>query len=75
MRAFCRQHDIGEHSFYSWRQRLRTESPVTFALVKTEAEIAAAPIIEIFLTSGERLHVPAEVNIIRTVLTALRSQS
>ena len=36
IRAFCRGRGLKEHAFYGWRQRLRAEQPVTFALVETK---------------------------------------
>jgi transposase-like protein len=42
VRVFCREHGLGEHSFYAWRQRLRKEgAPVRFTLVETKPAGAA----------------------------------
>lgn len=71
VRAFCREHGIGEHSFYAWRQRLKQEVPVSFALV--EARHASQPaVVEVLLTTGDRLRIPAEGDVLRAVLAALR---
>jgi transposase-like protein len=71
VRAFCRERDISEHSLYMWR-RLRREIPVTFALVETNRAAAEPAMLELLLTSGDRLRIPAETNTLRMVLTALR---
>jgi transposase len=34
VRRFCEQAQVGEHSFYAWRARLRREARVEFALVE-----------------------------------------
>jgi transposase-like protein len=75
VRAFCRERDISEHSLYMWRQRLRREIPVTFALVETNRAAAEPAMLELLLTSGDRLRIPAETNTLRMVLTALRQQA
>ncbi len=72
VRTFCRERGIGEHSLYQWRQRLRQEVPVTFALVETKCAAAEPAMLELLLTSGDRLRIPAETNTLRTVIAALR---
>jgi len=38
VRPFCREHNIGQHSFYQWRKRLReTGTTVRFAMLETKA--------------------------------------
>lgn len=54
IRAFCKEHGVGDHCFYYWRKRLQTSEPVQFALLKTVA--SAAP-LELILTSGEQLRI------------------
>jgi transposase-like protein len=72
VRAFCLQQGINEHSFYMWRQRLKQKMPVTFALVESVPVAKPAAALELILTGGERLRIPAEAEILRTVLAALR---
>ena len=76
VRAFCREHGIGEHSFYMWRQRLQQDQqlPVTFALVETK-RTAEAKVLELVLRSGDRLRIPAETSVLRIVLGVLREQA
>jgi hypothetical protein len=72
VRGFCRERNLGEHSFYWWRQHLREEGPVRFALV--EAKRAAQPAkFELMLASGEVLRIPADVDSLRVVFEALRA--
>lgn len=75
VRAFCRERGIGEHSLYMWRQRLRREAPVTFALVQTNRAAAEPAMLELLLAGGDRLRIPAEANALRTVLAVLREQA
>jgi transposase-like protein len=73
--AYCKQHGLGEHSFYSWRQRLRTEHSVAFALVETRPTRREEPkAIELVLAEGERLLIPCEEATLRMVLTVLRAR-
>ncbi|HEY3455754.1 MAG TPA: hypothetical protein VGK64_14200 [Bryobacteraceae bacterium] len=72
VRVFCRERDLGEHSFYAWRQRLRREKPMSFALVEAKPAAPAAP-LELRLSSGEVLHIPADVQSLRVVFEALRA--
>jgi hypothetical protein len=75
-RAFCQQRGVGEHSFYMWRQRLeRPKKPLRFALVQSSSEgQAAREGLELALTSGERLRIPAgaDAATLRVVLEVLR---
>ena len=76
IRAFCNAQGVGEHSFYTWRMRLREErTPLQFALVKTQtaAEAQAQP-IELVLTRGECLRIPSDAATLRLVLSVLREQ-
>lgn len=72
VRVFCRERDLGEHSFYAWRQRLRGDEPVTFALVDTQP-VPQVMKFELMLASGEVLRIPADVASLRVVLEALRA--
>jgi transposase-like protein len=72
VRAFCRERDLGEHSFYWWRHHLRGEKPVSFALVETKPAARAAK-FELALSSGEVLCIPADVESLRVVFEALRA--
>lgn len=75
IRAYCKQHGLGEHSFYSWRQRLRAEQPVGFALVETRpARREERQAIELVLGGGERLRIPCEEAALRMVLQVLRAR-
>lgn len=73
VRVFCRERDLGEHSFYAWRQRLRGEKkPVAFALVDTQP-VSQTVKFELRLASGEVLSIPADVASLRLVFEALRA--
>jgi transposase-like protein len=57
IRAYCKQQGLGEHSFYQWRKRLRTEGPVSFALVEERKAARAEKeprMLELALNGGER---------------------
>ena len=78
VKQFCREQGLTECSFYAWRKRLRNESgPVRFALVERSArrrERTAEPVLELMLTTGERLRIGAGVDsaTLRSVLGVLR---
>ena len=84
-RMFCQARGVGEHSFYMWRQRLRSgkdagskKKPVRFALVdrgQTGAAELVEASLELLLASGERLRIQRGVDAetLRIVLEALRS--
>jgi len=74
VRAFCKEKGLPEHAFYGWRQRLRSEGPVSFALVESKQTGKYAPMLELVLTQGERLRIPAEESSLRLVLRVLREQ-
>ena len=75
-RAFCSERDLGEHSFYWWRQRFRRENtPVRFALVETKPAGEAKPqAIELMLASGDQLRIPGDAATVRLVLSVLRER-
>jgi hypothetical protein len=80
VRAFCREHQFSEYSFYAWRRQLDSSSdkPIRFALVDTTstsgtAQPSQAP-LELFLNGGERLQIPADAATLQLVLSALRQQ-
>ncbi len=81
MRAFCREHKLSEHSFYAWRRQLgfASEKPIRFALLETtptsETHRPSQAQLELFLSGGERLHIPADADTLRLVLSALRQQN
>jgi len=77
VKQFCRERGLTEYSFYAWRKRLQESGPVRFALVEKSArrqERTADPIVELVLTTGERLRISPGVDIttLRTVLDVLR---
>jgi hypothetical protein len=72
IRAYCKENRIAEHAFYGWRQRLRAETSVTFALVETKQPAPEAAMIEVVLAQGDRLRVPGEEGTLRLVLSVLR---
>lgn len=77
VKQFCKEQGLTECSFYAWRKRLQNESaPVRFALVERSArrqERTAAPLLELVLTTGERLRIGAGVDsaTLRSVLSVL----
>jgi transposase-like protein len=77
VRQFCKENGIAEHSFYSWRKRLRREGPVRFALVErgTQSQPSIEAILELEFPGGERLRIGRNVDAgtLRTVLEALRA--
>ena len=71
----CRERGIGDHSFYMWRNRLRQDETVRFALLETRATIPSKePSLELVLNSGERLRIGngVETATLRLVLDAVR---
>ena len=74
VRVFCKERGLSEPSFYSWRQRLGNQKPVTFALVDTKAA-ATDTGIEVLLTSGDRLRIGCDAAALRIVLSVLREAS
>ena len=71
--AFCAERELGMHSFYAWRKRVRREAPVKFALVETRAETNhPQAMIEVMLATGERLRIPCDAQALRVVLGVLR---
>ena len=78
VRHFCQEQQVTEQSFYVWRKRLRQPEAVQFALVErgaAPAAIAAEPMLELVLNSGERHRIGREVDeaALRTVFAALRA--
>ena len=80
VRTFCREQAIGEHSFYSWRKRLRSTSRVEFALVEAKPVAAmTAPTtswaMEVSLAGGALIRIAkgADPSMLRLVLDALRT--
>ena len=77
VKQFCKEQRLTEYSFYAWRKRLQESGPVRFALVERGArqqERTAEPVMELVLTTGERLRISPGVDIttLRTVLGVLR---
>jgi len=77
VKRFCQQQGISEHSFYAWRKRLRNHKPaLRFALVEPVLEHPTAePVVELVLTSGERLLIRpgVDASMLHAVLEALRA--
>ena len=74
VREFCQERRLTEASFYAWRQRLRREKPVTFALVDTTNTAAADGVIELVLTSGDRIRIARDAEMLRLALSVLRER-
>ena len=76
--AFCRDHDISDASFYTWRKRLAASQPVRFALVEPSASGGNQPgSVELILASGDRLRITpgADAATLRTALSVLRERA
>ncbi len=78
VKQFCKEHGLTEYSFYAWRKRLQEKGPVRFALVERSArrqERTAETVLELVLTTGERLRIGAGVDTstLRVVLDVLRA--
>ena len=78
VKQFCEEQGFTEQSFYSWRKRLRRQTPLRFALVETGGaprERGAEAALELVLATGERLRIGAGVDptALRRVLEALRA--
>ena len=77
VKQFCEERGFTEQSFYSWRKRLRRETPLRFALVETggsRREAATEAALELVLITGELLRIGAGVDptALRKVLEVLR---
>ena len=75
VRVFSQQQGTSEYSFYHWRKRLREQLPMKFALVETsQSAPAAVAVLEVILTSGERLRVVPGIDAatLRLVLSVMR---
>ena len=78
VKQFCKEQGVTEYSFSAWRKRLQERGPVRFALVERNArpqECTAEAVLELVLTTGERLRVGAGVDsaTLRAVLDILRT--
>ena len=82
VRVFCKEHRVGENSFYAWRHRLERQPAqenhaLRFALVEPAGGDRVQPAgerLELTLTTGERLRIGAgtDAATLRTVLAVLR---
>lgn len=77
VKQFCKDRGLTEYSFYAWRKRLQESGPVRFALVERSVrrpERTGEPVVELVLTTGERLRISPGVDIttLRTVLDVLQ---
>jgi hypothetical protein len=78
VKQFCKEQGLTECSFYAWRKRLQERGPVRFALVERNArqqEQTAGAVLELVLTTGERLRIGAGVDsaTLRAVLDIVRA--
>jgi hypothetical protein len=78
VKQFCQERGLTECSFYAWRKRLQESGSVRVALVERSPrrqERTAEAVLELVLSTGERLRIGAGVDIatLRTVLAALRA--
>ena len=73
VRVLCQQQGVSEYSFYQWRKRWAQRLPVKFALVEPNQAARIAEVVEVILTSGERLRVGPGVDAttLRLVLNTL----
>ncbi len=74
IRAYCREHGLGEHSFYAWRQRLRSDGAVKFALVESKPVSEPPKLLELVLSGGATLRVPCEEAALGLLLRVLRTE-
>lgn len=79
VRAYCRERGIGEHTFYYWRQRLRSGEgkPVAFALIDTKSgrtQASGTRPLELVLASGYLIRIPSDAATLRFVLNVLREE-
>ncbi len=76
VREYCRERQLGQHAFYYWRKQLQgaSEKPVRFALVEASQSQLAAP-LELVLSSGERLLIPADAGTLELVLKVLHKHA
>lgn len=76
--TFCHERGISDVSFYTWRKRLKNETPVKFALVEPTPSPAARVTsgLELTLATGEHLHISdgADATTLRMVLALLRER-
>ena len=78
---FARRHRISGWTFWYWCRKLadgpadREAAPTATFVPVHVTEEPVAPVLEIVLTGGERLHVRsgASADLVRAVVTALRS--
>lgn len=77
VKAFCREEGICAHSLYRWRRRLEEEPAVNFAVVEVKPETIGNRDVEVILSSGDRLRIPAGVDAqtLGTVVAALRERA
>jgi transposase-like protein len=72
VRAFCRRHDVAEHSFYWWRRELAARQPAVASAGRVSAPLflpiqvrpddpLVADGVEVLLGNGRRLRVGAGV--------------
>ncbi len=83
--AFCREHDVPQASFYSWRQTLRERDRQDQAApargtpqpTLVPVRVVTDAMVEVVLPTGVVLRVPVGVdaNAVVTLITALRAPS
>lgn len=83
VRQFCKEESLSEPSFYSWRKRLAGDDseqedqhkPEPSAFIEVAMPQNTSAVIELLLTSGNTLRIPADINAatLSTVLSVIRA--
>ena len=74
--TFCHERGVSDVSFYTWRKRLKNETPMKFALVEPTSTARVGSGVELALATGERLHIArgVDASTLRMVLAILRER-
>lgn len=74
--TFCRERGVSDASFYTWRKRLKDESPMKFALVEPTPTARITSGLELTLATGECLRIGrgADAATLRMVLAVVRDR-
>ena len=80
IRQFCKQEGLPEPAFYSWRKKLTSGDPEsqnqnTSAFIEVAVPRSNSAVIELLLTSGNTLRIPAgaDSTTLSTVLSVVRA--